>query len=217
MLVPSGAAPAALYYDVGKISFPDCEPGLPDVHNYAVTLTPERSAPASGVITDRLNLDAVSAAEMDALIGQSRLPDWAEDFPQPTDLDAARQLFEQGLHTAANALATRLIRERETGEVVGSIGFLLLPEDGDVEVSYSVVPSRRKRGYATEALISLARLALDDPTVSRVLAHTDEENTASQELLLTAGFIPLEIPGLGLAFALLRDQLPAASPEAAAK
>lgn len=189
----------------------------PTVHNCAVTLTPDLPAPASGVITDRLSLDPVSPAEMDALISHSRLPGWAEDFPQPTDLDAARQFFEQGIHAAAPALATRLIREQETGEVVGTIGFLLLPEDGDVEVSYSVVPSRRNRGYATEALISLARVALDEPTASRVIAHTEEENTASQELLLTAGFMPEEVPGLGLAFVLLRDQLPAASTEAAAK
>ena len=187
----------------------------PDVQNNAVTLTPERPAPASGVITDRLSLDPVSPAEMDALISHSRLPGWAEDFPQPSDHDAARQFFDQGVHTASAKLATRLIREQDSDEVVGSIGFLLLPEDGDVEVSYSVVPSRRQQGYATEALLALARVALDDPAVSRVIAHTEEENTASQELLLTAGFLPVEIPGLGLGFVLLRDQLPAASAEAA--
>ncbi len=181
------------------------------MHNYAVTLTPERSAPSTSVLTERLRLETMSPAEMDALISQSRLPDWAEDFPQPTDLDAARQFFEQGLHTAAPALATRVIREQKTGEVVGTIGFLMLPEAGDAEVSYSVVPSRRNQGYATESLLALSRVALDEPTVSRVIAHTEEENTASQELLLTAGFMPVEIPGLGLTFVLLRDQLPDAS------
>lgn len=181
------------------------------MHNYAVTLTPERSAPSTSVLTERLRLDILAPAEMDALIGLNRLPGWAEDFPQPTDLDAVRQYFEQGVHSASPALATRLIRERTTGQVVGTIGFLILPEAGDAEVSYSVVPSRRNRGYATEALVALARVALDEPAVSRVLAHTEQENTASQELLLTAGFMPVEIQGLGLAFVLLRDQLMDAS------
>lgn len=176
-----------------------------------MTLTPERPAPSTSVVTERLLLDTMSPAELDALIGQSRLPGWAKDFPQPTDHDAVRQFFEQGIHSAAAALGTRLIRERDTNEVVGTIGFLTLPEAGDVEVSYSVVPSRRGRGYATEALLALVRLALSEPTVSQVIAHTEEENTASQELLLTAGFMPVEVPGLGLAFVLLRDQLTDAS------
>lgn len=203
--------PAALSRNVCKTSFSEWEHGPPDVHNYAVTLTPERSAPSTSVLTERLRLDILAPAETDALIGLSRLPGWAEDFPQPTDLDAARQYFEQGLHSVPPALATRLIRERATGEVVGTIGFLILPEAGDTEVSYSVVPSRRNRGYATESLAALARMALDEPAVSRVLAHTEEENTASQELLLTAGFMPVEIQGPGLAFVLQAPQVPDAS------
>ena len=153
----------------------------------------------------------MSAAEIDALIIQSRLPDWAPDFPQPMDHDAARQFFEQGLTSVAAPLTTRLIREQATTLVVGTIGFLVLPEEGDVEVSYNVVPSRRGRGYATEALISLARQALDQPEVIRVLAYTEVENAASQSLLLTAGFLPVEVPGLGLGFILRRAQLPEAS------
>lgn len=176
-----------------------------------MTTTPERSAPSTGVPTERLQLDPISPAELDALIIQARLPDWAADFPQPTDYDAARQFFEQGMHTVPGALATHLIRERDTAQVVGTIGFLILPEDGDVEISYGVVPSRRGRGYATEALIALARQALEQPAVARVVAHTEVENNASQSLLLTAGFLPVEVPGLGLGFVLRRSQLPDAS------
>ena len=171
---------------------------------------PPAAAPA-GLSTDRLLLTPISTAELDALIVQSRLPDWTPDFPQPTDHDAARQFFEAGLNSVEKALSTRLIRERATDQVVGTIGFLLLPEEGDVEVSYSIVPSRRERGYATEALTMLARHALDQKTVSRVIAHTEPENDASQALLLTAGFIPVETPGLGVSFILEESQLPDAS------
>lgn len=212
MLVPvPGPASAALRHNVGKISRPECEHGPSDVHNYAVTLTPERSAASTSVYTERLRLDILSSAELHALMSQSRLPGWAEDFPQPTDHDAARQFFESGLNSVGHALGTRLIRESATGEVVGTIGFLLLPEDGDVEVSYSVVPSRRRQGYATEALTALARHALDQAAVTRVIAYTERENAASQSLLLTAGFLPVEIPGLGLGFVLQASQLPDAS------
>ncbi len=191
-----------------------------------MTLTPDHTVPAvetpasatgmpsihtAGLSTGRLQLTPITPAELNALIGHSRLSDWAEDFPQPTDLDAARQFFESGLNSVQDALSTRLIRESATGKVVGTIGFLLLPEDGDVEVSYSVVPSRRRQGYATEALTALARHALDQKAVSRVIAYTEPENDASQALLLTAGFLPVEIPGLGLGFVLQADQLPDAS------
>ena len=191
-----------------------------------MTLTPDHTAPAAepslpaaglpaalpaGLPTDRLQLTPITAAELDALIIQSRLPDWAPDFPQPTDHDAARQYFEAGLNTVEDALSTRLIREHATGQVVGTIGFLLLPEDGDVEVSYSIVPSRRDQGYATEALTALARHALDQSAVTRVIASTEAENEASQSLLLTAGFMPVETPGLGMEFTLTAPQLPDAS------
>lgn len=186
--------------------------------NYSVTTTPDRtgpaaetSSPAGGLSTERLQLTPLNAAELDALITQSRLPGWAPDFPQPTDHDAARQFFEAGLSNVEDALTTRLIRERSTGQVVGTIGFLLLPEAGDVEVSYSVVASHRDRGYATEALICLARHALDNARVSRIIAYTEAENVASQALLLTAGFLPVETPGLGLGFSLSAAQLPEAS------
>ncbi|WAP51830.1 GNAT family N-acetyltransferase [Arthrobacter sp. ATA002] len=183
-----------------------------------MTLTPDHTAstaepsvPANGLSTERLHLAPISTAELDALIVQTRLDDWAPDFPQPTDHDAARQFFEAGLNSVEQPLTTRLIRERSTAEVVGTIGFLLLPEEGDVEVSYSVVPSRRGHGYATEALTLLARHALAEAAVSRVLAHTEPENAASQSLLLSAGFLPVETPGLGVSFILDAAQRPDAS------
>lgn len=181
-----------------------------------MTTTPEHAAqaadntvPATGITTENLQLDEMSSTEVDALIIQQRLPDWAEDFPQPMDYDAARQFFEEGLMVAAgHALATRLLRERSTSEVVGTIGFLPVPEPGAVEVSYSVVPSRRGRGYATEALIALAHNAFEHPGITMVTASTEADNTASVELLLTAGFLPVDGPGLSLHFVLRRPQLP---------
>lgn len=181
-----------------------------------MTTTPEQSVPAAentvaapSITTEHLQLDEISSTEVDALIIQHRLSDWAEDFPQPMDYDAARQFFEEGLMVASGAaMATRFLRERSTSEVVGTIGFLPLPEPGAVEVSYSVVPSRRGRGYATEALIALAHNALEHPDITLVTASTEPDNTASQELLLTAGFLPVEGPGLSLNFVLRRPQLP---------
>jgi RimJ/RimL family protein N-acetyltransferase len=79
--------------------------------------------------------------------------------------------------------------ERETGTVVGDIGFFGPPnEAGEMETGYSVVPSRRGRGYATEALGGLTRWAFEQPEVTAIAAGTDPANVVSQRVLVRAGF-----------------------------
>lgn len=169
----------------------------------------EEQVPAGSLQSDRLELAEMSAADVDALIAGIRCPSWADDFPQAMDEDAAQQFFQAGLlGPQAGIFGARLIRERG-GTAVGTIGFLGPPADGAVEVTYNIVPSRRGLGYATEALIALSRFALAQPGVERVTAYTDEQNEASQALLLTSGFMPVESSGPDLAFVLHRkSQLP---------
>jgi len=79
--------------------------------------------------------------------------------------------------------------ERDSGLVVGGIGFLGVPHAGVVEMGYGVVPSRQGRGYATEALDGLLRFAWEaDPTLESVVAGTDGDNVASQRVLEKTGF-----------------------------
>ncbi|MBD8042207.1 GNAT family N-acetyltransferase [Arthrobacter sp. Sa2BUA2] len=174
-----------------------------------MTTISEEQVPAGSLLSDRLELAEMSAADVDALIVGVRCPSWAEDFPQAVDEDAATQYFQAGLlGPRAGIFGARLIRERG-GAVIGTIGFLGAPVDGAVEVTYNIVPSRRGGGYATEALIALSRFALAQPGVERVTAYTDEQNDASMSLLLTAGFMPVESSGPDLAFVLHhRTQLP---------
>nr|WP_269437210.1 MULTISPECIES: GNAT family N-acetyltransferase [Arthrobacter] len=151
----------------------------------------------------------MTAAEVDALIVGVRCADWAEDFPQGVDEDAAQQYFQSGLlDPRAGTFGARMIRERD-GTVIGTIGFLGPPVDGAVEMSYNVAPSRQGHGYATEAVIALSRFALAQPGVECVTAYTDETNEASISLLLTTGFMPVESSGPELAFVLHSEaQLP---------
>ncbi|MDM7990940.1 GNAT family N-acetyltransferase [Arthrobacter sp. zg-Y877] len=174
---------------------------------------PEDLTASTGIPTQRLSLDLMTVAEVDALIIQTRRPDWAEDFPQPTDYDAARQFFEAGLlGPAAETFGTRLLREHSTSLVVGTIGFEGVPDEGTVEVTYNVVPSCQGQGYATEALLALAHFALASPEVETIIAYTEPGNDASQSLLLSAGFMPEQENELTLKFTLRRDQLPDATP-----
>lgn len=79
--------------------------------------------------------------------------------------------------------------ERESGSVVGDIGFHGPPDDvGTVEVGYSVAPSRRRRGYATEAATAIIAWALSQPSVQAIVAGCDPDNVPSVHTLERVGF-----------------------------
>ena len=79
--------------------------------------------------------------------------------------------------------------ERESGRVVGDIGFLGPPdESGSVEIGYCVIPDRRRRGYASEAARALVDWALDQPGVEVVVASPESGNLASVRTLERVGF-----------------------------
>ena len=82
-----------------------------------------------------------------------------------------------------------VIVERESSTVVGDIGFFGPPDAaGVLEVGYSIVPDRRRRGYASEAASALVTWALDQPGVEAVVAACDPDNAASILTLDRVGF-----------------------------
>jgi RimJ/RimL family protein N-acetyltransferase len=80
---------------------------------------------------------------------------------------------------------------RKEGRVlVGQGGFAGRPQDGSVEVGYSLLEAHQKRGYATEAVRALtdhARRA----GVTEVTAQTLPELTSSIRVLERLGFYPV--------------------------
>lgn len=79
--------------------------------------------------------------------------------------------------------------ERESGRVVGDIGFLGPPdESASVEIGYCVIPDRRRRGYASEAARALVGWVLEQPGVEVVVASPESGNLASVRTLERVGF-----------------------------
>ena len=124
--------------------------------------------------------DRVGAA---TLVGASLDDDWPlPDILELMPIFAARSEAEA-------PFGAWVIIEAESDTVVGDLGFIRPPDEaGEIEVGYSVVPGRRRRGYATEALAALVTWAFAQRGVTAILAGTEPDNSASQRVLRSAGF-----------------------------
>ncbi|WP_028814974.1 GNAT family N-acetyltransferase [Streptomyces flavidovirens] len=136
--------------------------------------------------TSRLALRPWTTAEAAAVLDDTRSVHWADDFPADGDRVIAG-LFEE--HPAwLGAYGHRLIIERDSGLVVGSIGLFWPPSEGTLEIGYGTVASRRGLGYAPEATRALAEFAFTAPSVHTVCANVELSNPASVRVLEKAGF-----------------------------
>jgi RimJ/RimL family protein N-acetyltransferase len=110
-----------------------------------------------------------------------------EEWPQP---DLLNVLPRQAAAPAdAECFGIWVMIEGDSGAVVGDIGFHGPPDDdGAVEVGYCVVPSRRRRGYATEAAGAIVGWARRQRGVRVIVAGCDPGNVASIHTLERAGF-----------------------------
>ncbi len=146
---------------------------------------------------NKVVLRRLSPSDLSALATHQRQDDWAPDFPQPGDLDAADLVPAE---TELPRYGAYLVVERDTGQIVGTAGFQGPVMDGELEIGYGIVPSARRRGYATECLKLLVRFASTEPDVEILTAHTEEPNIPSQNVLLNVGFMPAETDGPYLTF-----------------
>ncbi|MBK5305628.1 MAG: GNAT family N-acetyltransferase [Frankiaceae bacterium] len=108
----------------------------------------------------------------------------------------------------------RVAQLRETGVVVGRVGFHAPPDEhGTVEIGYSVAPAYRRQGFATEMAVGLIRWGAEHG--ARVcLASVRPDNVASLAIIGRLGFARTgeqvdEIDGLEWVFTLtLSGSLP---------
>ena len=117
------------------------------------------------------------------LIGATLPPSW----PQRDLLDVLP--MQAAAAEDAERLGVWLMIERDTNTVVGDVGFLGPPDDGLLEIGFSVIPDCRRRGYATEAARAMVAWALREPGVRGVVARCDADNEASIGVIQRVGFV----------------------------
>ena len=132
------------------------------------------------IVTDRLDLHLVSVPDLICLYEEPGSPrPWVDKpftnphrvlvddvGPLPWRVPSVRR------DPTVNRWLVRLVVLRSTDEVIGYIGFHDAPDEaGMIEVGVQIVPSMRRRGYATEALTGMWRWAVGQPGV-RMLRYT---------------------------------------------
>lgn len=149
-------------------------------------MTFSTSSAHTQLTTGRLVLRPWTVTEAALVLDNTRSVHWADDFPAEGDRVVAG-LFDQNPAWLGEH-GHRLIIERDSGLVVGSVGLFWPPSEGTVEIGYGIVASRRGRGYATEATRALAEFALTAPGVHTVSADVELTNPSSARVLEKAGF-----------------------------
>lgn len=79
--------------------------------------------------------------------------------------------------------------ERDTGEVVGDVGFGVFRETSDIELGYTLRRDRWGRGYATEASRACLDAGFAHLDVARIVAVVDEENARSLRVAEGLGMV----------------------------
>ncbi len=159
------------------------------------------------LISERLILRPISADHVVTVMAGRRSPAWAPDFPDEGDRVIAGLLTRRGVPASGREqdFGQRLIVERSTELVVGGAGFFGPPDaDGRTELGYGIVPSRRGRGYATEAVLSLVLFGLADPDAVELFAGVELANAPSVRVLEKAGMMRISETGSEATYAVRR-------------
>ena len=82
-----------------------------------------------------------------------------------------------------------MIRKKD-GIVVGTIDFKDVPNDnGEVEIGYGLGKDHEHHGYMTEAVFAMCNWARKKGNVNRIIAETELNNSASENVLRRCGFV----------------------------
>ena len=79
--------------------------------------------------------------------------------------------------------------EKTTGQFVGSFAIIPIPDDVEkIQLGYSLLPENWGKGYATELTNAGLAYFFANESLPEIYGVTEVPNTASQKVLLKAGF-----------------------------
>jgi RimJ/RimL family protein N-acetyltransferase len=130
--------------------------------------------------------------------------------PTPADLDESMRA--RCVHWERNGFGLWLLRDRQTGEMVGRGGlqYTFVAEVHAVEAGWAIVPERWGQGLATELAQTCVEVGFGDLGLREIVAFALPDNIASRRVMEKAGFV-FDRPTMhaGLPHVLYRRRAPA--------
>jgi ribosomal-protein-alanine N-acetyltransferase len=111
-------------------------------------------------------------------------------WPTHRSVDDTRAFltYSESAWNAGTSLAY-LVERLSDGELLGSTG-LVLESSGCCSTGYVFARDSWRRGYASESLAAMLKLAFSQPTINRVYALCDAEHRASAAVMEKCGMHP---------------------------
>jgi ribosomal-protein-alanine N-acetyltransferase len=131
------------------------------------------------------------AAELEPLLLDPRV--WrnlqAQSEPAPTAADVRTNAVHKDRHWEQYGFGYWLLRDRDSGQVVGRGGLQRTGATGvtEVEIGWAILPERWGTGLATELARVAVGAAFDSLRLSSVIAYTQPDNLASRRVMEKAG------------------------------
>jgi RimJ/RimL family protein N-acetyltransferase len=133
--------------------------------------------------TSRLRLRQLTLDDVEALSAIQADPQHMRFYPHPFSMEESRAWIEKNL-VRYERLGYGLwaVDDKETGEFLGNVGPTLQQVDGvgEVELGWSITPSRARQGIASEAAAACRQDCFTRLDMPYVIALVRPENTPSR-------------------------------------
>ena len=143
------------------------------------------------LLTSRLTLRPVRMSDAEDMYEYSRDPEVARHvlWDAHTSIHQTRNYIRYLIRQYRSAApGTFAIALRDSGKVIGTIGFMWLQMDNrSAEVGYSLGRRYWNQGYMTEALQAIVEFGFTRLNLNRIEAQHECDNPASGRVMLKAG------------------------------
>ena len=135
--------------------------------------------------TPRLRLRPLEEADAAALHAIQSDPDHMRFYPHPFSLQETRDwIGRTRFRYERDGFALLAVEDRSTGEFLGNVGPAIQRVDGvdEVELGWSIAPSRAGQGIATEAAIACRDWAFAALPIDHLVSLVAPAHTASRRV-----------------------------------
>ena len=143
------------------------------------------------LLTRRLTLRPVRMSDAEDLYEYSRDPEVARHvlWDAHRSIHQTRNYIRYLIRQYRNAApSTFVIALRDSGKVIGTIGFMWVqPDNRSAEIGYSLSRAYWNQGYMSEALRAVLEFGFTKLNLNRIEAQHECDNPASGHVMLNAG------------------------------